>query len=298
MAPEQLKQGLTSFSSDVFAFGIIAYELVSGIHPFHAETEYMIQERIVRYDPEPLEQLAPELAGVNTVIMRCLKKQISQRYSQMSDVLAPLQEAILPMRSAEARGLAAQGLAALNEGTADQAAQLLNRARCFDPQCSAVHDLRRKLENWRPKPEREPFAADESQNHSGPGNLLSPEKGIVHRDISPGNIILLEGKPEKAKLPPPPRSAQARIARWFLFYHPPRARAWIGRIGFYFFCLLFGCEVLLIAACLIFSNFSNFEVVVPLVVVLLILTPIVFLFRSLSIRLERCGKITISISPA
>jgi serine/threonine-protein kinase len=61
MSPEQFEKSSSGFASDVFAFGIIAYELASCSHPFRRETDFLTMEAIMRTDPPPLRW---QVAGV------------------------------------------------------------------------------------------------------------------------------------------------------------------------------------------------------------------------------------------
>jgi eukaryotic-like serine/threonine-protein kinase len=89
MAPEQFVTGQSSVQSDLFAFGIILYELVSGRHPFvRPDTEELQGVRAIQFaDPPPLETCCPEVPEeLASVIYRCLKKNPSDRYASAADV--------------------------------------------------------------------------------------------------------------------------------------------------------------------------------------------------------------------
>jgi eukaryotic-like serine/threonine-protein kinase len=86
MAPEQFVTGQSSVQSDIFALGVMLYELVSGRHPFARPDSEEIQSiRAIQFaDPEPLgSQAPPELSSV---ILRCLEKNPAERYSSAADV--------------------------------------------------------------------------------------------------------------------------------------------------------------------------------------------------------------------
>lgn len=89
MAPEQFVTGQSSVQSDIFALGLILYELVSGRHPFHRPDAPEFQSiRAVQFaDPPSLREVVPGLpVELETVIVRCLEKQPSARYSSAADV--------------------------------------------------------------------------------------------------------------------------------------------------------------------------------------------------------------------
>ena len=89
MAPEQFVTGRSSVQSDVFALGLILYELVSGRHPFHRPDAPEFQTiRATQFaDPPNLREIVPELpVELESVILRCLEKQPSARFSSAADV--------------------------------------------------------------------------------------------------------------------------------------------------------------------------------------------------------------------
>jgi serine/threonine-protein kinase len=89
MAPEQFVTGRSSVQSDVFALGLILYELASGRHPFHRPDAPEFQTiRATQFaDPPNLREIVPELPiELESVILRCLEKQPSARFASAADV--------------------------------------------------------------------------------------------------------------------------------------------------------------------------------------------------------------------
>src|SRR5215475_13380261 len=84
MAPEQFVTGQSSVQSDLWALGVILYELASGRHPFaRPDAEEFQSIRAIQYlDPQPLD-VSPEL---NSVIMNLLQKNPAERYASAADV--------------------------------------------------------------------------------------------------------------------------------------------------------------------------------------------------------------------
>src|SRR5579859_5144521 len=91
MAPELLTGNSASESSDLYAVGVVAYELFSGRHPFHFDTMPVMLDAILKATPNLSEIKAPE--GVNRVIERLLAKQPQDRYQSADEVLFALSEA-------------------------------------------------------------------------------------------------------------------------------------------------------------------------------------------------------------
>ncbi len=89
MAPEQFVTGRSSVQSDVFALGLILYELASGRHPFHRPDAPEFQTiRATQFaDPPNLREIVPDLpVELESVILRCLEKQPSARFASAADV--------------------------------------------------------------------------------------------------------------------------------------------------------------------------------------------------------------------
>lgn len=76
LAPEQLLGETVAAAADVFALGVIAYELVSGVRPFGGATTLEIEHAIVSGRPAPLELPRP----VARVIDRCLARSPFERF--------------------------------------------------------------------------------------------------------------------------------------------------------------------------------------------------------------------------
>jgi serine/threonine-protein kinase len=89
MAPEQFVTGQSSVQSDLFAFGVILYELVSGRHPFvRPDAEELQGVRAIQFaDPPALTTCCPETPDeLSSVIDRCLKKNPADRYASAAEV--------------------------------------------------------------------------------------------------------------------------------------------------------------------------------------------------------------------
>jgi len=89
MAPEQFVTGQSSVQSDIFAVGVILYEMVSGRHPFHRPDAQELQSiRAIQYAAPPsLREIVPDLAiELESVILRCLEKQPAERYASAAEL--------------------------------------------------------------------------------------------------------------------------------------------------------------------------------------------------------------------
>jgi|HubBroStandDraft_6_1064221.scaffolds.fasta_scaffold19259_2 serine/threonine protein kinase/Tfp pilus assembly protein PilF len=89
MAPEQFVTGQSSVQSDVWALGVILYELVSGRHPFsRPDAEDFQAIRAIQFsDPPDLSATVPGVsAELKSVIAMCLEKNPAARYTSAAEV--------------------------------------------------------------------------------------------------------------------------------------------------------------------------------------------------------------------
>ena len=96
MAPEQIHGQPVDARTDIFSFGVVLYEMLSGRRAFARETAISTMAAILHTEPGPLEA-PPELARVVT---RCLRKSASDRFQSMAEVITAL-EAVKPAPEAE-----------------------------------------------------------------------------------------------------------------------------------------------------------------------------------------------------
>jgi eukaryotic-like serine/threonine-protein kinase len=97
MAPEQVSGGQVDHRVDLYAFGLILYEMVTGTVPFHGDSA--IAELLLRVQakpPDPRTVNADTPAPLAAVILRCLETDPDLRYQTAEDILAGLDFGIDP----------------------------------------------------------------------------------------------------------------------------------------------------------------------------------------------------------
>jgi len=89
MAPEILRGEPASVRSDIWALGVVLYEMAAGELPFQGQTGFEVSAAILREQPEPQPAHVPE--GLQTIVLRCLAKDPAQRYQSAGEVRAALE---------------------------------------------------------------------------------------------------------------------------------------------------------------------------------------------------------------
>jgi serine/threonine protein kinase len=92
MSPEQAMGKKIDTRSDVFSFGLVLYEMVTGMRAFAGENAVSTLSAILRDEAKPINEIAPDVPPqIEQVVKRCLRKSPDDRWQSMQDVKGALQ---------------------------------------------------------------------------------------------------------------------------------------------------------------------------------------------------------------
>jgi tetratricopeptide (TPR) repeat protein/tRNA A-37 threonylcarbamoyl transferase component Bud32 len=92
MAPEQVEGKAAGPPADIYALGVLLFEMLSGRMPFENDTPMALAVMRLHVDPPPVTRFAPKIpARWSQVIERCLQRKPKDRFARVEDVLAALE---------------------------------------------------------------------------------------------------------------------------------------------------------------------------------------------------------------
>ena len=93
MSPEQAEGKKVDARTDIFSFGVVLYEMLTGQKAFSRDTKIATLAAILREDPKPASQINETLPpDIEQVLARCLRKDPQRRWQNMSDLKVVLQD--------------------------------------------------------------------------------------------------------------------------------------------------------------------------------------------------------------
>jgi len=91
MSPEQFEGKIFDYRIDIWSYGVILYEMLTGQLPFKGEYESAMMYSIINEETEPVTDVRTEMPPeIHAVVDQCLKKSPDKRYQNMDNVLADL----------------------------------------------------------------------------------------------------------------------------------------------------------------------------------------------------------------
>lgn len=95
MSPEQLRGEEVDTRSDVFSFGVVFYEMITGLHPFLKPRQMETASAILTDEPSPLSKYARDFPeGLQHTVEKMLAKQADERYESAREVRVDLEQLV------------------------------------------------------------------------------------------------------------------------------------------------------------------------------------------------------------
>lgn len=146
-SPEQLRGEEVTAVCDIWAYGVIYYELLTGLHPFQASDSAATMFRITMHEPEPARNLCPECPeALEPILQRLLAKDPEQRYQSLEDVQFDVAPVLRQLQAQQAEVLLATARELIEERRLDEAHVKLREILDMDPGNAAARHLREQVQ--------------------------------------------------------------------------------------------------------------------------------------------------------
>jgi serine/threonine-protein kinase len=91
LSPEQARGGYTNERSDIYALGVVMYEMLTGDVPFTGDNVFSIGLKHLQESPRPLREICSHLdPRLEAIVMKCLRKEQDNRYQNVEALLEDL----------------------------------------------------------------------------------------------------------------------------------------------------------------------------------------------------------------
>lgn len=96
ISPEQARGGYSDEKSDIYSFGIMLYEMLTGRVPFEGDTTVSVALQHIQDDIVSPAELVPDIpVSVEKIVLKCTQKRTERRYQNMSDLIADLKHSLV-----------------------------------------------------------------------------------------------------------------------------------------------------------------------------------------------------------
>ncbi|NRD57402.1 serine/threonine-protein kinase [Corallococcus exiguus] len=95
MAPEQIRGEVPDARTDLYAAGVLLFQLLTGMPPFQGTTRHEVEQQHLHAPPPRPGEHAPVSAALDAVVLRCLRKAREERHPDVDALLEDLRGAVL-----------------------------------------------------------------------------------------------------------------------------------------------------------------------------------------------------------
>lgn len=178
VAPEYMLKSQVDWRSDIYALGILAYEMVTGDSPFKGESVYATMTKRLKTDPDPPSSLRPECPNeLDRIILKAMRREPDSRYQASIDMFRDLQSL--------ARDMELDGVEELSLEHAGHAST--SSPRRGTPSVSVRDDERTGMVGGSRESRGEAFADVGTATISNAGmRRREAEEGVTHSSLAAG----------------------------------------------------------------------------------------------------------------
>jgi serine/threonine-protein kinase len=146
MAPEQFMSDGTDSQCDVWSYGVVLYEFLTGHNPFSADSPGEVIYKVTHDDPPSIRERVRELPnGLDPVMRRLLAKKKAERYPSMEDLLLDLSPVIQEFGESQVAGMEKSAEGLIRAGKYDEALAVAARILKFDQKNTRARKWRADL---------------------------------------------------------------------------------------------------------------------------------------------------------
>jgi serine/threonine protein kinase/polyhydroxyalkanoate synthesis regulator phasin len=217
MAPEQVRGQHADQRCDVWALGVVTYELITSRRPFDRENHAALLMDILNEAPRPLAEFVPDCPpALENVVQRTLRKDPEQRCQTMEALLVDLEPIWTSMQREAVRKLVSHGRELMESGRLQEASDVLRKSLSLDTGNSAVKALfdqvNAKLEaSAGMQGDRKRITADQRNTtpanpqlesaRTGSGQSQSKRSGTVAEPVDPHMTRVMDPSREQGAVP-------------------------------------------------------------------------------------------------
>ena len=146
MSPEQFRDGDVDPLCDIWAYGVIYYEFLTGKHPFDAATTPGLMYAITNQEPKPMATLAPNCPpALERIILRAMTKERDLRYQSLEDLHMDVEPILLDLRRERAKSLLPEAYQLFEQQRWEETQALVRRILDLNPMETEARALRERI---------------------------------------------------------------------------------------------------------------------------------------------------------